>query len=121
MGLYIVSAVVGWRIKEGIGTPATVSIFVALGMGGTIGGVLRGHLLFTERMNRSNLAGERRRVARTITFVDVLLGAALVADATLVAPGGPVAAVLTMSLGLGLALAALVLETATTRAAFGGN
>jgi RNA polymerase sigma factor (TIGR02999 family) len=60
------------------------------------------------------------RVSLTESLVHaMLLGAALVADATLVAPGGPVAAVLTMSLGLGIALAVLVLETATTRAAFG--
>ena len=41
-----------WQIKDWIETPVTVSIFLALGAAATIGGVLRGHLVFTELMNR---------------------------------------------------------------------
>ena len=33
----------------------TVAVFLALGAASTIGGVLRGHLVFTERMNRTDL------------------------------------------------------------------
>ena len=50
--------------------------------------------------------------------VDVLMAMALVADATTLA-AWPLTAVLTMGLGVGIALAALVLEPATTRAVLG--
>ena len=42
-------------------TPVTVAIFLALGAVSTIGGVLRGHLVFTELMNRA--APDRRAQA----------------------------------------------------------
>jgi predicted Ser/Thr protein kinase len=118
MALYIAAATLAWWIKEWIDTPTTVSLFFGLGIGGTIGGVLRGHLLFTEWMNRAHLATERRRAGTPLKIVDVLLASALVADATFLA-AWPFSAVMTMSLALGIALAALVLETATNRAVFG--
>jgi predicted Ser/Thr protein kinase len=121
MASYVVATAIGWQIKEWIPTPTTVSLFVALGIGATIGGLLRGHLVFTERMNRSGLTTERRRVARTLMLVDALLGVVLLSDAALVVHVRPVAAVLTMGLALGIALAALVFEAATSRAAFGGE
>jgi hypothetical protein len=46
------------------------------------------------------------------------MAAALVADATMLA-AWPLTSVLTMALGVGIALAALVLEPATNRAALG--
>jgi hypothetical protein len=54
-------------------------------------------------------------------LVDALLGMVLLSDAALVVHVRPVAAVLTMGLALGIALAALVFEAATSRAAFGGE
>ena len=51
-------------------------------------------------------------------IVDVLMAMALAADATMLA-AWPLTAVLTMALGVGIALAALVLEPATTKAALG--
>ena len=51
-------------------------------------------------------------------IVDVLMAMALVADVSMLA-AWPLTAVPTMSLGVGIALAALVLEPATTRAALG--
>ena len=95
-----------------------MSLFIALGVGSAIGGVLRGHLVFTEHFNRQNLAGERRRAAAALMIVDVLMALALVADATMLV-AWPLTAVLTMGLGVGIALAALVLEPATTRAVLG--
>ena len=56
IGLYLVAASLAWQIKEWIEVPTTVSLFIALGVGAAIGGVLRGHLVFTEQINRKNLA-----------------------------------------------------------------
>ncbi len=118
IALYLGAAALGWQIKEWVKTPTTVAIFVALGAGGAIGGVLRGHLVFTEQVNRRHLLGERRRAATALLIVDLLIGGVLVADAAMLS-AWPLSAVLTMALGIGIALAALVLEPATTRAALG--
>ena len=118
MAIYILTATLGWQIKEWVKTPMTESIFIALGVGAAIGGVLRGHLIFTERINRRNLRAERRRAAPALAVLDVLMALALVADATRLMIW-PLTAMLTMALGVGIALAALVLEPATTKAALG--
>jgi eukaryotic-like serine/threonine-protein kinase len=118
IGLYVGVASLGWQIKEWVKTPTTVSLFIALGVGAAIGGVLRGHLVFTEQINRKNLVGERRRAAPALIVVDLLMAMALVADATTLS-AWPLTTMLTMALGVAMALASLVLEPATTRAALG--
>jgi len=80
--------------------------------------VLRGHLLFTEHINRRNLGAERRRARPALLIVDVFIALALGADAAMLA-AWPLTAVLTMALGIGIAMAALVLEPATTKATLG--
>jgi hypothetical protein len=118
IGLYLAAASLAWQIKQWIEVPTTVSLFIAAGVGAAIGGVLRGHLVFTEQINRKNLATERRRAGTALIIVDVLIAAVLVADGTMLA-AWPLTAVLTMGLGIAIGMAALVLEPATTRAALG--
>jgi predicted Ser/Thr protein kinase len=117
--LYIVAATLAWQIKEWVETPVTVSIFLGLGATATIGGVLRGHLVFTDVMNRRRLHTERRRTRRAITLLDLLVAVLLFADAALVAGSGALPAVFALALAVGIALASIVLEPATTAAAFG--
>jgi F0F1-type ATP synthase assembly protein I len=118
-GLYVLAAVLGWLIKAWlIETPVTVAVFIALGAGATIGGVLRGHLLFTEWKNRTYLARERRRTRRPTLLLDLLIAAIMAMDALMVSHLRALWSVFALSLGLGIALAALVLEPATTAAAF---
>jgi len=119
--LYFAAAVLAWQIKEWIETPLTVSLFLATGAGCTIGCVLRGHLVFTERVNRAHLAAERRRTRRATLLLDLLFAAVLFVDAILVSHLAALPAVFAISLALGIALAALVLEPATTTAAFGDD
>jgi hypothetical protein len=118
IGLYLAAASLAWQIKEWIEVPTTVSLFIALGVGAAIGGVLRGHLVFTEQVNRKNLGHERRRASTALMIVDILIALVLVADGAMLA-AWPLTAVLTMGLGIGIALAAVVLEPATTKAALG--
>jgi protein kinase-like protein len=120
VAMYAVGAAGAWQIKDWFETPLTVAIFIALGALATIGGVFRGHLLFTERMSPLHLAVERGRVVRPLLTVDLLFSTLLVVDGVLMAQARALPAVLAISIGLGVALAALVLEPATTRAAFGG-
>jgi serine/threonine-protein kinase len=117
--LYLAAATLAWQIKEWVETPLTVSLFLALGAGCTIGCVLRGHLVFTERINRGHLAAERRRTRRATLLLDLLVAAVLFVDAIIVSHLRALPAVFAISLALGIAVAALVLEPATTLAAFG--
>ncbi len=119
MVLYIAAAMLGWQIKEWIETPITVSIFLALSACATIGGVLRGHLVFTERMNARHFQRERARATRATRLVDIFAGLLLGVDALLVAPVGALRAVSALSLGLAIVLARVILEPATATAAFG--
>jgi predicted Ser/Thr protein kinase len=115
--LYIVSCVFAWQIKEWRHGLATV-LFLALGACATVGGVFRGHLVFTERVNRASFDRERARALPILTGVDMLMAIALGIDAGLVAMAKPLFAVFTLALGLGLALARAVLEPVTTAATF---
>jgi predicted Ser/Thr protein kinase len=117
--LYIAAAAFAWQIKEWIETPVSVSTFLALGAVATIGGVLRGHLVFTSVMNPGRLTKERLRTTRATRLLDLLAALLLFTDAALMAATGALPAVSALALGLGIALASLVLEPATTAAAFG--
>ena len=119
--LYLAGTVLAWQIKDWNETPVTVSLFLALGAGCTIGCVLRGHLVFTSRINRAHLTAERRRTRRATLTLDLLFAAVLFVDAILVSHLKALPAVFAISLALGIALAALVLEPATTMAAFGDD
>ena len=120
MAVYCAATFVAWEIKErvhGFADPA----FVAIGISSALNGVLRGHLLFTEWMNRGALAAERARAEPITLVVDVVIAAVLAGCGALVLPGRPLAAMLTIALALGVALARTVLEPATTTAVFGGR
>ena len=117
IGLYLLSAIVAWQIKEWLHGPAS-GAFIGISAAATIGGVLRGHLLFTESTHDAGLDRERTRIAPITLALDLLLAAALAADGLALAPVRELAAALAVALAIGLALARLVLEPATTRAAF---
>jgi predicted Ser/Thr protein kinase len=117
--LYVTAATLAWQMKEWVETPVTVAIFLALGAAATIAGVLRGHLVFTELMNRSRLTTERHRTRQATRLIDLLSALLLFVDASVIASSRALPAVFTIALALGIALASLVLEPATTAAAFG--
>src|SRR5262249_21960243 len=77
MGLYAVAATIAWNIKESFGGALALWLFVALGIMGAIGGIVRGHLLFTERMNQLRLVSERRRTARATLAADLAIASGL--------------------------------------------
>jgi len=121
VALQIASAVFAWQMKEWLETPVTVAIFLGLGAAATIGGVLRGHLVFTEWHNPAFLARERTRTRHAIRLFDLLTASLLAVDAVIIARGRALPAVFAISAAVGLALASLVLEPATTAAAFGDD
>ena len=121
--MYFPASVIGWLTKEWYAVSGAVAIFALLGVAATAAGVFRGHLLFTERMNQPGIVAELRRTGRVTIVLDLLIAAALSADAALLLIATPrkVPAVLTVGLAIGTALARLVVEPSTTRAAFPGQ
>jgi hypothetical protein len=117
VGLYSVASIAAWQIKE-LHAGSTTAVFLIVGIAATVAAVFRGHLLFTERVNRAGLTAERRRTAPVTLAVDLLISAGLAADGVVMASSAPLAAVLTLALGVGLVLARLVVEPSTTAAAF---
>jgi hypothetical protein len=118
MALYLGGAALAWYIKEAVREPLTLWLFIALGIGAAVGGTARAHLLFTSAFNLPRLKDEHMRVRRTLTSVDLLITAALAADGLWIAPVHPLWGVLTVGLGVGVALATLLIEPATAAATF---
>jgi hypothetical protein len=117
IGLYLLASMLGWLIKEWEHNLAD-TLFLLIGVAATAGGIFRGHLMFTERMNSPGFDQERRRVRPMMVGLDLLIAAALAGDGVLVAGDRPLVAVLTFALAIGIALQSLVLEPSTTNAAF---
>jgi RNA polymerase sigma factor (TIGR02999 family) len=117
--LYVGAAALAWQLKEWIETPVTVSIFLALSGAATTGSMLRGHLVFTSVMNQPHLTTERRRTRGATRLIDLLTAALLFADAVIIARRWALPGVVALALALGIALASVVLDPATTAAAFG--
>jgi eukaryotic-like serine/threonine-protein kinase len=120
MTLYVIATARAWQIKQWI-HPSRVALwaFVLMGIAASVGGIVRGHLIFTDVMNRSHLPREMKRTRRVVIFADLLMAVTLAADALLVAPAQPLFAVLTILVATGIALAAILMEPATTVAVFG--
>jgi serine/threonine protein kinase len=115
--LYLVAAVLAWQVKEwrpGIAN----AIFIGVGIAAAVGGVLRGHLLFTARTHRAWLDRERRRLAPLTFGIDLGLAGALALDGLILSPTRAVMGVLVLGVAVGIGLARVLLEPATTRAAF---
>ena len=118
IAIYIVAATAAWNIKEWDATRPTRWAFLTIGVLVAIAGITRGHLLFTERAHRHRLTSERRRTRRVIATADLAAGLLVFLDAFAVADSRPVAAVLIMALAVGIAVATLLIEPATSAAAF---
>ena len=119
--LYLLASMLAWQVKEWHPGAAGV-VFLVIGVAATIGGVFRGHLLFTERLvgaGGGELSAERRRATPATLVADLLIALALVADGVIMSRARPLAAVLTLALGVGIGLARVVVEPSTTTATFG--
>jgi hypothetical protein len=120
MMLYVAVTTVAWWIKELLKPNAMLlSVFVVLGIASAAGGVMRGHLVFTSALNREHLPSERRRLRMPLVVLDLLIAAGGALGGLTLVTARPLAGVLTVGLAVALALATIVMEPATTNAAFG--
>jgi len=118
--LYVVASAHAWQIKQWLSEPISLWVFVVIGFSGSVAGIIRGHLVFTDVMNRPHLTNELARTKSVRLFTDVLIAMLLTVDALLLVSGSaPLMAVLTMALATGIVLAAVLMEPATTAALLG--
>jgi len=117
LALYLVASIGAWTVKDTWGGPTT-PLFLVIGIAATVAGVFRAHLLFTERMNSQGFEAERRRSQPVTLAADMVLALGLIGDGASIASQSPVVALLAIALGIGVALVRLVIEPATTTAAF---
>ena len=115
MALYFIACSVAWQVKEWM-PGITTALFVFAGIAAAVAGVTRGFLLFTERINTPQFVSEYRKVDPVLLTSDLLLAAALAVDGALLATMMPLAGVLVIALGVGIALARLIVEPATKAA-----
>ena len=88
IGLYTLAAAHAWQIKEWLREPTSLWVFVVLGIAGSVGGIIRGHLVFTDIMNRPHLASELARTQRVRLFTDLFVALLLTIDALLLIASG---------------------------------
>jgi serine/threonine protein kinase len=119
IALYTIASAHAWQIKEWFREPISLWVFVLMGIAGSVGGIIRGHLIFTDVMNRTHLTSELARTNTLKLFTDLLMAALLTVDALLLIESEPLTAVLTIALATGIALAAVLMEPVTTAALLG--
>jgi hypothetical protein len=121
VGLYFVAAVASWLVRQSHhGLSETLFVIVALAA--AFGGVLRGHLLFNERVHdRARVLGELARGGPLLTAADVTIGAALFVEGLWLTSPRPITGVLVAALGLWFGVARVWIEPNTTDAAFGAD
>jgi len=118
MTAYVIATVWSWQIKEWFNATPSRLLFIAIGAGSIVAGFVRGHLLFTDWKNVERIRRELTRTRRLIIVVDLLIALTLVADGLLLISVKPTLALVTLGLGIGVGVAVLLMEPATTEAAF---
>jgi hypothetical protein len=107
-----------WTARGLIGGAAGRAVFVATLAAVIVAANLRLHLWFTSRFYPGELKWLRARVSRWIHLADWVFALSLIVGALLIGDEGSPIAILLLAFGIGAAVAFLVIEPATTRAAF---
>jgi hypothetical protein len=93
-------------------------MFVAVLSAAIVAVTLRLHLWFTSRFYPAELGWARARATAWIVAADSVFAAALVVGGVLIGDARPELAVAQIAVGIGAAVAFLLIEPATARAAF---
>jgi serine/threonine protein kinase len=106
-----------WHVHRWLGTYG-VLIFLGTLASVIVGGNLRLHLWFTSRTYPSELAEQRAHVAQWVRAADILFTVIMLATGLAIAGDHTGWGALFISFGIGAALAFLIIEPTTARAAF---
>ena len=107
-----------WIARGIIGGKQGDAMFVAVLAAAIVAVTLRLHLWFTSRFYPAELGWARARAAAWIVAADSVFAGALVAGGVLIGDARPELAVAQIAVGVGAAVAFLLIEPATARAAF---
>ncbi len=107
-----------WMGRQIIGGQVGRALFIAVLVAIIVAANLRLHLWFTSRFNSAELRWTRRRESRWIRLADWLFVASLGLTGILAGEDRSPVAVVLMAVAAGAAIVFLVIERATTRAAF---
>ena len=107
-----------WRVREWAPPPWGSAVFFAALAAVLVAANLRFHLSFTERFTPAQLHLQQNQVAPWVRGADWLFAILLLAATALIADTHPAWASLTAAVGIVSAVTFLVIEPATTRAAF---
>ena len=107
-----------WKGREIIGGPVGRALFIATLIAVIVAANLRLHLWFTSRFYPAELRWARRRIGAWIRAADWLFVGSLAVIGILVGEDRSPVAVVLIAVAVGAAIAFLVIERATTRAAF---
>jgi serine/threonine protein kinase len=119
--VYWLMTVPAWRARDAIGGEWGRAFFVAILIAVIVAANLRLHLWFTSRFYPAQLRWVRRRTPRWIRAADWVFVATLAVGAVLMGDRGSALAALLLAVSVGTALAFLVIEPVTARAAFKGT
>jgi predicted Ser/Thr protein kinase len=115
---YWLMLIPAWNARGLIDGMAGRAVFILALAAVVVAANLRLHLWFTSRFYPAELDWLRTRVARWIHGADWILAVAMVAGGLLLGDQRAPLAILLIAFGIGAAVAFLVIEPATTRAAF---
>jgi hypothetical protein len=115
---YWLMVIPAWSARALIGGTAGRLFFILLLAAVIVAANLRLHLWFTSRFYPAELRWLRARVARWIAGADWLFSMVLIGGGLLIGDDRAPLAVLLLSAGIGACVVFLVIEPATTRAAF---
>ncbi len=107
-----------WNVRQWAPPPWGTAVFFAALAAVLVAGTLRFHLSFTQRFNPAQLDTQQAHVATWIRAADWLLVILLVASAALISSDHAAWASVVAAVGIISCLAFLIIEPATTRAAF---
>jgi hypothetical protein len=108
-----------WRMSDWVGAHWALAVPFAFVACAAANGTLRTHLLFTDRFNRAAMGLQLRRAVPLIRRTDWCLSALLVTAALPIARAHLAVAAILAAVGIGSLVVSLMVEPATTQAAFG--
>ena len=107
-----------WIARTVVGGAAGDAVFIGVLAAAIVTGALRLHLWFVSRSYPGELRWARGRAATWITAGDWLFAGALIAGGAMVGEARSTLALALLAVGIGAAVAFLLIEPATARAAF---
>ncbi len=118
MAVYVVMLYPTWQARQIAGGTLAIIPFVLLVAGVVLNATLRVHMLFTAAFNTAAFNMEFKRAGPWMQRSDCLIGVVMIVAAVMVAVPRTSLASLLAGVGIGVAIVSLMVEPATTRAAF---